>query len=155
MLSWNMNSRKYFWPNPEHCSENNLKRSSRKACLLITIFAIHSPFPPPSFWKEEKNNQSSGQKSCLSARSFKKRSASCFLRITLIVIEDDFFHFLFVKEYFLGIILPDTFICNLFLCDFFQPIRVLPLTSYWLVVSSGVLMNWAGCRVLDQLLFSK
>ena len=40
---------------------------------MFTIFAINSPFLLPSFLgrkrKREKNNKSSGQKSCLSARS--------------------------------------------------------------------------------------
>ena len=47
--------------------------SSWKAWLLILIFFIHSPFLLPSFFrgkrKGEENNQSFGQKSCLSARS--------------------------------------------------------------------------------------
>ena len=40
----------------------------------MTIFAIHSPFLLPSFLevkrKGEENNQSRGQKSCLSAREW-------------------------------------------------------------------------------------
>jgi len=47
--------------------------SSRKVWLKITIFAIHSPFLlPPFFRREEKsgnNNQSRDFKSCLSALS--------------------------------------------------------------------------------------
>ena len=48
-------------------------RSSRKAWLRITLFAIHSPFLLPSFFKREEkkgnNNQNHDFKSCLSARS--------------------------------------------------------------------------------------
>ena len=54
--------------------------SSRKACLLIKIFPIPSPFLLPSFlgWKRKgkKSNQSRGEKSCLSARSFGCTSTS-------------------------------------------------------------------------------
>ena len=61
---------------PSKCSLNNpikIERSSRKAWLFIKTFAIHSPFLLPLFIggkrKGEENNQSHGQKSCLSARS--------------------------------------------------------------------------------------
>ena len=47
--------------------------SSRKAWLLITIFANHSPFLLPPFFRREekrgKNIQGLGQKSCLAAWS--------------------------------------------------------------------------------------
>ena len=45
--------------------------SSRKAWLLITIFATSFSFSLPSFCrrKEKKNNQTRGHQSCLSARS--------------------------------------------------------------------------------------
>ena len=46
------------------------KLSLKKACLLITIFAIHFPFLLRSFFRrEEKKIQSCGQKSYPSARS--------------------------------------------------------------------------------------
>ena len=52
-----------------------LRGSSRKASLLIIIFAIPSPFLLPSFLggrrEGEENNQSRGQNSCLSSRSAK------------------------------------------------------------------------------------
>ena len=65
--------------------ETKAKRSSRKAWLLITIFAIHSPFLLPSFLggksKEFKKNQTCGQKSCLSARSRQNKSLISYNQI--------------------------------------------------------------------------
>ena len=53
------------------CSKTQLPQkllgSRRKAWLLNTIFAIHSPFLLPSFFRGKKKSRD--QKSCLSARS--------------------------------------------------------------------------------------
>ena len=53
--------------------KGRIKRSGRKAWLKITIFAIHSPFLLPSFFRREKKSQNNDQsldfKSYLSAWS--------------------------------------------------------------------------------------
>ena len=72
------------------------KRSSRKIWLLIKIFAIHSPFFFPLFLGEkrkgEKNNQSRGQKSCLSARSIENSPQEWLLTIKCHLLD---YHFSF------------------------------------------------------------